>query len=112
MFRLLELLPSAKLVDMFVSEEIDRIFDKVRDEFNVRNPPAFTDSGTQKKRFHRCRGYNKSRPEKTGHAGAGPKFFVFRHPYWTIGGSTALGLLVGYVWVETCYTRSEVPARR
>jgi hypothetical protein len=32
MMRLLELLPSAKLVDMFVSEEIDRIFEKVREE--------------------------------------------------------------------------------
>ena len=33
MFRLLELLPSAKLIDMYVSDEIDRIFDKVREEF-------------------------------------------------------------------------------
>ena len=33
MFRLLELLPSAKLIDMYVSEEVDRIFDKVREEF-------------------------------------------------------------------------------
>ena len=36
MFRLLELLPSAKLVDMYVSEEVDRIFDKVREEFRAR----------------------------------------------------------------------------
>lgn len=36
MYRLLELLPSAKLVDMYVSEEIDRIFDKVREEFTAR----------------------------------------------------------------------------
>lgn len=36
MYRLLELLPSAKLVDMFVSDEVDRIFDKVREEFMVR----------------------------------------------------------------------------
>jgi hypothetical protein len=33
MYRLLTLLPSAKLVDMYVSDEIDRIFDKVREEF-------------------------------------------------------------------------------
>lgn len=33
MHRLLELVPSAKLVDMYVSEEIDRIFEKVREEF-------------------------------------------------------------------------------
>lgn len=36
MFRLLELLPSAKLVDMFVSDEIDRIFEKVREEYITR----------------------------------------------------------------------------
>lgn len=36
MYRLLTLLPSAKLVDMYVSDEIDRIFDKVREEFVSR----------------------------------------------------------------------------
>jgi hypothetical protein len=36
MFRLLELLPSAKIVDMFVSDEIDHIFEKVREEYIVR----------------------------------------------------------------------------
>lgn len=36
MYRLLELLPSAKLVDMYVSEEVDRIFDRVREEFMAR----------------------------------------------------------------------------
>jgi hypothetical protein len=35
MFRLLELLPSAKIVDMFVSDEIDRIFERVREEYAV-----------------------------------------------------------------------------
>jgi hypothetical protein len=36
MFRLLEMLPSAKLVDMYVSDEIDRIFEKVREEYVSR----------------------------------------------------------------------------
>jgi hypothetical protein len=36
MFRLLEMLPSAKLIDMYVSDEIDRIFDKVREEYMAR----------------------------------------------------------------------------
>ena len=36
MFRLLSLLPSAKIVDMFVSDEIDHIFEKVREEYVVR----------------------------------------------------------------------------
>jgi hypothetical protein len=45
MFRLLELIPSAKLVDMYVSEEIDRIFEKVRDEFRSRQSESRPDSG-------------------------------------------------------------------
>jgi hypothetical protein len=36
MYRLLEMLPSAELVDMFVSDEVDRIFDKVRKDFKTR----------------------------------------------------------------------------
>jgi hypothetical protein len=36
MYRLLAMLPSAKLIDMYVSDEIDRIFDKVREEFMTR----------------------------------------------------------------------------
>jgi hypothetical protein len=36
MYRLLEMMPSAELVDMFVSDEIDRIFEKVRKEFVAR----------------------------------------------------------------------------
>jgi hypothetical protein len=44
MYRLLELVPSAKLVDMYVSEEIDRIFEKVRDEFRSRQPDSRKDS--------------------------------------------------------------------
>ena len=44
MFRLLTLLPSAKLVDMFVSDEIDRIFEKVRDEFFIRQHGFGVDS--------------------------------------------------------------------
>ena len=44
MNRLLELVPSAKLVDMYVSEEIDRIFDKVREEFVTRQRSFGIDS--------------------------------------------------------------------
>jgi hypothetical protein len=36
MYRLLEMMPSAELVDMFVSDEIDRIFEKVRKEYLAR----------------------------------------------------------------------------
>lgn len=44
MFRLLEMLPSAKLIDMYVSDEIDRIFDKVREEFVARQNSFGVDS--------------------------------------------------------------------
>jgi hypothetical protein len=36
MYQLLEMLPSAELVDMYVSDEVDRIFDRVRREFKMR----------------------------------------------------------------------------
>jgi hypothetical protein len=36
MFRLLSLLPSAKIVDMFVSDEIDHIFERVREEYDIK----------------------------------------------------------------------------
>ena len=44
MFRLLAMLPSAKLIDMYVSDEIDRIFDKVREEFLARQKSFGVDS--------------------------------------------------------------------
>lgn len=44
MYRLLEMMPSAELVDMFVSDEIDRIFDKVRKEFIARQQGFGVDS--------------------------------------------------------------------
>lgn len=47
MFRLLEMLPSAKLVDMYVSDEIDRIFEKVREEFVTRQKGFGVDSTDQ-----------------------------------------------------------------
>ncbi len=44
MYRLLEMVPSAELVDMFVSDEVDRIFDKVRKEFVLRQKNFGVDS--------------------------------------------------------------------
>ncbi|MEO6094765.1 MAG: hypothetical protein ABIW76_03460 [Fibrobacteria bacterium] len=44
MYRLLEMMPSAELVDMFVSDEIDRIFEKVRKEFLTRQQGFGVDS--------------------------------------------------------------------
>lgn len=36
MFRLLDLMPSASILDMFVSDEIDHIFEKTREEYVMR----------------------------------------------------------------------------
>jgi hypothetical protein len=47
MYRLLEMMPSAELVDMFVSDEIDRIFEKVRKEFVARQSSSFGVDTTQ-----------------------------------------------------------------
>ena len=50
MFRLLDLMPSASIIDMFVSDEIDRIFEKIREEYIVRQkrlgrrPPTHVES--------------------------------------------------------------------
>jgi hypothetical protein len=41
---LLELMPSAKLVDMYVSDEIDHIFEKVKEEFVERQKAFGVDS--------------------------------------------------------------------
>lgn len=46
MFRLLNLLPSARIVDMFVSDEIDHIFEKVREEYVVRQASLGQDAPT------------------------------------------------------------------
>lgn len=36
MYRMLEMFPSAELVEMYVSDDVDRIFEKVRKEFMLR----------------------------------------------------------------------------
>ena len=62
MYRLLEMMPSAELVDMFVSDEIDRIFDKVRKEFIARQKGFGVDStqiSTAGKGRHRFFGHGR-----------------------------------------------------
>ena len=50
MFRLLSLVPSAKIVDMFVSVEIDHIFERVKEEYEIKQsasgeePPTHLES--------------------------------------------------------------------
>jgi hypothetical protein len=81
MYRLLEMMPSAELVDMFVSDEIDRIFDKVRKEFVTRQKSFGIDS-TQ-----------ISSPEKpaTGSAAAASTQTVSNSPAQSKSGAGATG---------------------
>lgn len=76
MFRLLDLQPSAKIVDMFASDEILRIFEKVKEEFVVRRESLREDKlGNQ--------GSNPPEARKKG----------ISHPfYWIAGGITIAAL--------------------
>lgn len=96
MFRLLELVPSAKLVDMFVSEEIDRIFEKVRDEFRSRQAEFRPDSVRVAKadpatvRESKAPASSPASPpaprKKSGHLG-----------FWLAGGAVVAGAATAYL---------------
>lgn len=93
MFRLLTLLPSAKIVDMFVSDEIDHIFEKVREEYTVRQEQLGQDKPTHQESSRYAndkmtmQARNDPKPanpprERTG---------IAAHPYyWIAGGVTAI----------------------
>jgi hypothetical protein len=95
MHRLLELLPSAKLVDMYVSEEIERIFEKIREEYQTRQRPsredvsrtAAAEAAPADPRKSNLATVEPSASRKRGHAG-----------FWIAGGAAAAaaGLTVVY----------------
>ncbi len=76
MFRLLDLQPSAKIVDMFASDEILRIFENVKEEFLVRRETL--------------------KEDKLGESGSQPPAMRKKgvsHPlYWIAGGITVAAL--------------------
>jgi hypothetical protein len=98
MMRLLELVPTAKLVDMFVSDEIDRIFEKVREEFLAKQHGFGLDSLTVMLR-HEPEGDPDPRTERekqlTNSSGG-------RAKYWWIGGATiiAIGATSYVLWMN------------
>lgn len=61
--RLLELVPTAKLIDMYVSEEVDRIFDKTKEEYffskkaDGKNNGPSPESNTHSTSFNRPRNW-------------------------------------------------------
>jgi hypothetical protein len=103
MYRLLALLPSAKLVDMYVSDEIDRIFDKVREEFMARQhsfgvatarmalPEKAPASAREKEEPARVEPASEG-PRKDSHVG-----------FWIAGGTAAVaaGLTAAYFIFES-----------
>ncbi len=112
MNRLLELRPSANLVGMYVSEEIDRIFEKVREEFLARqrsletNKSLGLESGhapeipggsrevrgpaVEKKNGNDSRGIG---PANTGKNGKGGKVWLWVAAGAGVAGAVALYLL-------------------
>ncbi len=100
MFKLLELLPSAKLIDMFVSDEVDRIFDKVREEFVARQH-AFGVDTTKLALPNRP---NKNYASRKGRS-SDEKVESSRESSWLvwtaiIGGTALLGAGGVYYWYE------------
>jgi hypothetical protein len=96
MFQLLDLLPSAKIVDMFVSDEIDRVFQKVREEYAVRLSMMGRDPRTsmQPKKYP-PEGSTGSPPGDSAAPIAAPKkASKSRLAYWVAGG-TALAVGAG-----------------
>jgi len=90
MYRLLELLPSARLIDMYVSDEIDRIFDRVKEEFAERQKNFGVEPAPAV----------ASKPAEPVKAASAPKARREKDytPYWIAGGigAAAIGATLAY----------------
>lgn len=112
MLRLLELLPSAKLVDMYVSEEVDRIFDKVREEFLVRQKGFGLDS-SEIDLPRRPKGDTKE-PVRTGEAYDANEPGFNRPRNWVIGGLTLAAAAAGagaYLYLAESDVEAKAPPK-
>lgn len=78
MYQLLELVPSAELVDMYVSDEIDKIFAKVKDEYQTRHKEQLAAEAQAKE------------PERQP---------LWKNPWVWTGGAVAAGV-AGYLTYE------------
>jgi hypothetical protein len=96
MFRLLNLLPSAKIVDMFVSEEIDRIFEKVREEYVITQQSHGLDTPTllESNQFAASKLSVKADPNPVPAAPPAPppKKRIPPGLYWAAGGLTMVAI--------------------
>ncbi len=89
MFRLLNIQPSAKIVDMFVSDEIDRVFEKIREEYAVMQASLGPAAPTKPDSNRDARDTLKSdrNPSPTPEAAADRKNGSSRRLYWIAGGA-------------------------
>jgi hypothetical protein len=118
MYRMLEMMPSAELVDMFVSDEIDRIFEKVRKEFVARQKGFGVDS-TQISTPEKASTGSAANAERTAAQPSGPSkeyheasspengSFWKRNGMWVAGG---LGLAVAGTVAYFIATSDDAPA--
>lgn len=94
MFRLLSLLPSAKIVDMFVSDEIDHIFEKIKEEYVVRQQSLGLEvpSRLESNQYAADKMTRKESPEAKSSPADGekekPKKGSSHSLYWVAGGVT------------------------
>jgi hypothetical protein len=103
MHRLLELMPSADLVDMFVGDEVDRIFEKVRKEYMLRQVGFGVD--TTKVSLPERPGAVKSvapkppRSASRATSASASQPFWMRRNVWIIGGAgiAVVGAVTAYV---------------
>ncbi|MDB5051708.1 MAG: hypothetical protein JWO30_4779 [Fibrobacteres bacterium] len=126
MYRLLEMMPSAELVDMFVSDEIDRIFDKVRREFLARQKGFGVDStqiSTPEKASTgsaaATTGTASAKPAQTANPGPSSEFLAAgneeKQPYWKRNGfwiAGGVGLIVAGTAAYFIYTQDEPTGKK
>jgi hypothetical protein len=123
MYRLLEMMPSAELVDMFVSDEIDRIFDKVRKEFLARQKGFGVDSTQISMPEKASTGSSASAGStaKPGPAASGPSSEYLsasasdKQPVWKKNGfwiAGGVGLVVAGTAAYFIYTQDEPTGKK
>ncbi len=88
MHDLLKMMPSAELVDMYVSDEIYRIFDRVRKEFQVRNDASENAASESPQALSAAEGNPSPAPQAKKAGGSGKKNSSAKY-YW-LAGSAAL----------------------
>lgn len=102
MFRLLTLLPSAKIVDMFVSDEIDHIFEKVREEYTVRQEQLGQDKPTHQEssRYANDKMTMQARNDPETADPPRERTGIAAHPYyWIAGGVTVIAVTGAVLYI-------------